>query len=312
MKHHVLLLAATAAHMAFAKPIRACPAKSRSTTVITFTVGPTSVVPTLSPVRPTPIEQPAPSETPVEVPVETSVQVSPSVTTPALSSAPVGEKAAPSSSSVNTPVVSTTPISSGETKQGKSTFYGGNTSGGMCSFSTYTIPSGLFGTAFSGQAWDSAAHCGACVKVTGPNGNSLTAMIVDQCPECDEGHLDLFQDAFTKLGSVSDGIISTSYEFVECGITSPIKLHNKSGTSPHWFSMQVLNHNEPVSTLEVSTDGGSTWQATTRQQYNFFENPSGFGTDSVDVRVTSESGRIVTVEGVSIAADSEHEAAANF
>ncbi|GJC80164.1 expansin-YoaJ [Colletotrichum liriopes] len=312
MKHHILLLAATAAHMAFAKPIKACPAKSRSTTVITFTAGPTSAGPTLSPVQPTPIEQPVPSSAPVEGPVETPVQVSPSASTPASSSAPVVENAAPSSSSASTPVVSTTPISGSGSKQGKSTFYGGNTSGGMCSFSTYTIPSGLYGTAFSGQAWDSAAHCGACVKVTGPNGNSLTAMIVDQCPECDEGHLDLFQNAFANLGSLSDGIIQTSYEFVECGITSPIKLHNKSGTSSHWFSMQVLNHNEPVSTLEVSTDGGSTWQKTTRQPYNFFENPSGFGTDSVDVRVTSESGKTVTVKSVGVASDSEHEAASNF
>ncbi|WYZ34933.1 hypothetical protein EsH8_I_001209 [Colletotrichum jinshuiense] len=308
MKHHILLLAATATQMAFAKPIKACPAKSRSTTVITYTVGPNYTSATLSPVQPTPVEQPAPVETPVETPVQVSVPI----TTPASSSAPLVEYAASTSSSASNPVASTTPISGGETKQGKSTFYGGNTSGGMCSFSTYTIPSGLYGTAFSGQAWDSAAHCGACVKVTGPNGNSLTAMIVDQCPECDEGHLDLFQDAFAKLGSISDGIISTSYEFVECGITSPIKLHNKSGTSAHWFSMQVLNHNEPVSTLEVSTDGGSTWQKTERQDYNFFQNASGFGTDSVDVRVTSESGKTVTVKSVSVASDSEHEAASNF
>ncbi|KAK2019986.1 barwin-like endoglucanase, partial [Colletotrichum eremochloae] len=200
----------------------------------------------------------------------------------------------------------------GGSTSGRSTFYGGNTSGGKCSFSTYQIPSGLYGTAFSGQVWDSAARCGACVKVTGPKGNSLVAMIVDECPECIESHLDLFQDAFAQLGSLSDGIISTSYEFVKCDITSPIKLRNKSGTSAYWFSMQVLNHNEPVSTLEVSTDGGSTWMETTRQPYNFFENSSGFGTDSVDVRVTGESGKTVIVKNVSVKSDSEHNAASNF
>jgi len=192
------------------------------------------------------------------------------------------------------PVRQVAPVASAETQSGRSTFYGGNTAGGKCSFSTYQIPSGLYGTAFSGQVWNSAAHCGACVKVTGPKGNSLVAMIVDECPECIESHLDLFQDAFAQLGSLSDGIISTSYIFVNCGITSPIKLHNKSGTSAYWFSMQVLNHNEPVSALEVSTDGGSTWEKTTRQPYNFFENSSGFGTDSVDVRVTAESGKILS------------------
>ncbi|CRK38585.1 hypothetical protein BN1723_015362 [Verticillium longisporum] len=148
--------------------------------------------------------------------------------------------------------------------------------------------------------------------VTGPNGDSITAMIVDQCPECDEGHLDLFQNAFEKIGTLSEGIISTSYEFVDCGISSPIVLKNKSGTSPFWFSMQVVNATERVAKLEVSTDGGSTWQSTQRKDYNFFEQPSGFGTPSVDVRVTSVSGKVVVVRNVPVASDEHATASSNF
>ena len=59
---------------------------------------------------------------------------------------------------------------------GKSTFYGGNVQGGTCSFSTYTLPAGLYGTAFSGQAWNKAANCGGCVKVTHA-GKTITAMV---------------------------------------------------------------------------------------------------------------------------------------
>lgn len=76
--------------------------------------------------------------------------------------------------------------------------------------------------------------------------------------------------------------------------------------------MQVMNSNVPVSKLEVSTDGGATWQATTRQSYNFFENTSGFGTDSVDVKVTSADGGSVVVNGVSIAAGTTKTAESNF
>ena len=54
---------------------------------------------------------------------------------------------------------------------GTSTFYGGNLNGGACSFTTMSgIPSGLYGTAFSGSAWNNAAQCGACLEVTGPSG----------------------------------------------------------------------------------------------------------------------------------------------
>lgn len=60
---------------------------------------------------------------------------------------------------------------------GEATFYGGNLAGGACSFSTYTLPSGVFGTALSDSNWDDAANCGACVAVTGPSGKSITAMV---------------------------------------------------------------------------------------------------------------------------------------
>lgn len=60
---------------------------------------------------------------------------------------------------------------------GEASFYGGNLSGGTCSFSSYTLPAGIYGTALSGANWDSAAHCGACVEVTGPSGTKITAMV---------------------------------------------------------------------------------------------------------------------------------------
>ena len=97
-----------------------------------------------------------------------------------------------------------------------------------------------------------------------------------------------------------------------CGITTPIVLHNKSGTSQYWFSMQVVNANEPVKSLEVSTDSGKTWQSTTRKDYNFFEYQSGFGTQTVDVKVTSTTGKTITVSNVSVEADSQHKASSNF
>ncbi|KAK6203729.1 hypothetical protein LQW54_008835 [Pestalotiopsis sp. IQ-011] len=196
---------------------------------------------------------------------------------------------------------------------GTSTFYGGNLSGGTCSFTTMgSLPSGIYGTAFSGSLWNSGGACGTCLDVTGPNGNTIRVMVVDQCNECEQGHLDLFQDAFAKLGNISAGKIATSYTQVACGITSAFSLHNKSGTSSHWFSMQVVNHNQPISKLEVSTNGGSTWQSTTRRDYNFFENSSGFGTDTVDVKVTSTNGKSITVKGVSVASDTSVTAGSNF
>ncbi|KAJ5323815.1 hypothetical protein N7476_002415 [Penicillium atrosanguineum] len=215
-------------------------------------------------------------------------------------------------SSAEATSISSTSSSSSAGTSGEATFYGGNVAGGTCSFSGYTLPSGLFGTALSVDQWSDAANCGACVSVTGPSGNSIKAMIVDQCPSCDTNHFDLFQDAFGELADISTGIIDIDWSFTSCELDGPLKLKNKSGTSEYWFSMQVVNANEPITKMEVSADGGSTWQSTSRTYYNYFEQSSGFGTDTVTVRVTGKSGKTVTVEDVGCSSESEYTASSNL
>ncbi|TVY82627.1 Expansin-YoaJ [Lachnellula suecica] len=195
---------------------------------------------------------------------------------------------------------------------GEATYYGGNVAGGMCSFSTYTLPSDILGTALSDSNWDNSANCGRCVSVTGPDGNAVTAMIVDQCPGCGTNHLDLFPDAFSDLANPTLGIIPVTWDYVTCPITSPLVLHQKEGVSVDWFSMQVVNANKGVATLEVSIDGGSTWQSTDRQTYNFFEQSSGFGVKTMDIKVTSLDGDEVIVKNVEIGAGSSVTADSNF
>jgi expansin (peptidoglycan-binding protein) len=251
---------------------------------------------------------------------------------------PASETAAAASSTAaspaETPAPETSPaetVNAAATVSGQATSYGGNLAGGTCMFDGgYTIPSGLFGTAFSGQGWD-ASKCGVCVSVKGPNGKPVKAMvrfhppqtqnhlltnmcekIVDKCPECAPSHLDLFADAFTAVSGQSPGIIDISYSIVPCGITTPLILKNKAGTSPYWFSMQVENANVGVAKLEVSIDGGKSWKGTTRKDYNFFENPAGFGTQTVDVKVTSVNGGVVTVKGVGVTPNAQVKAGSNF
>lgn len=64
----------------------------------------------------------------------------------------------------------------------------------------------------------------------------------------------------------------------------------------------MLNCNFPITDLEVSVDGSQTWEGTVRQDYNYFEREekSGFGKDTVTVRVTCSNGRQVIVLNVSM------------
>ncbi|KAK1673882.1 rare lipoprotein A [Colletotrichum godetiae] len=179
------------------------------------------------------------------------------------------------------------------------TWYGGNLSGGNCLFSSYTLPSSVLGTALSYTNYN--GNCGTCLNVKGPKGNTIKVMVVDKCPSgCGNGQLDLFSDAFAKLDDPNKGQISVSWEQVPCGITSPLIVRNKEGTSKWWFSMQVVNHNYPVTKFEVSTDSGKSWQPTVRQDYNYWQKSSGDGflVDTVSVRVTCSNGKQVVVNNV--------------
>ncbi len=77
--------------------------------------------------------------------------------------------------------------------------------------------------------------------------------------------------------------------------------------------MQVINSNTAVAGLDVSVDGGSTWQPTVRQDYNYFQksDSSGFGTETVTVRVNCSSGKTVTLSNIGVADSSTYTASDN-
>ena len=136
--------------------------------------------------------------------------------------------------------------------------------------------------------------------------------IVDQCPGCGTNHLDLFPDAFKALADPSKGVIPISWSYVRCPISGPLQLHFKSGASHYWFSMQVVNTTKGVKSVEVRGHGGSAWLQTTRQDYNYFQLNSGSTGATVDVRVTSVDGDVVTVSGVTVTSDGQVSAGRNF
>ncbi len=84
---------------------------------------------------------------------------------------------------------------------GRATYYDADGSGN-CSFDA--SPDDLDVAAMDAPEWDNSGVCGACVAIEGPRAAS-TVRIVDQCPECEKGHLDLSQEAFAKIADVSAG-----------------------------------------------------------------------------------------------------------
>lgn len=158
-----------------AAPVESTAATESSTISSSVEQQPTIVVVSSEP----PTAAPAPSTTEAEAPViavpTTTQAAKPAVKIAASSSSNPNSNS--NSNSGSSSSSSSSSASSGEVNSGKATFYGGNVSGEARSFTGYTIPSSLFGTALSQARWNNAASCGACVSVKGPNGNSVKAMV---------------------------------------------------------------------------------------------------------------------------------------
>ncbi|KAI9255786.1 RlpA-like double-psi beta-barrel-protein domain-containing protein-containing protein [Phascolomyces articulosus] len=54
--------------------------------------------------------------------------------------------------------------------------------------------------------------CGDKIDINGPNG-SVTVTIVDTCPTCAYGDIDLSPAAFSKLADLNDGRININWSF---------------------------------------------------------------------------------------------------
>lgn len=182
-------------------------------------------------------------------------------------------------------------VSLGEPKSGEATYYGA-TGAGACSFDP--SPHDLDVTALNQPDWSGSSLCGACAEVTGPNG-TLTVRIVDLCPECDAGDLDLSEEAFAKIAEPSAGRVPIGWHLVSCAVAGPIQYRYKDGANEWWTAVQVRNHRLPVVSLEFATDG-ATFQPTVRTDYNYFLAESGFGPDRVRVRVTAVDGQVLEDE----------------
>ena len=169
-------------------------------------------------------------------------------------------------------------------EQGVATYYAA-TGDGACGFGP--SPNDLNVAAMDQPEWNGSAVCGECVAVTGPKG-SVTVRIVDLCPECEPGHLDLSQQAFAQIADVSAGRVSITWKVVPCDVTGNVEYQIKDGSSQYWTAIQVRNSRLPVAKLEWMQSGA--WTDVSRASYNYFVVSSGVGPGSYQVRITSSTG----------------------
>ena len=195
----------------------------------------------------------------------------------------------------------------GETVEGIATYYDADGSG-ACMFDP--SPNDMDVAALNSVQWSTAAWCGACADVTGPSG-SVRVRIVDRCPECDFGHLDMSPQAFDQIAERRLGRVDITWQFVSCDVSGPVAYKFKDGSNPWWTAVQVRNHRLPVESLEWSKDG-ETWQTAERESYNYFLETDGFGEDGTRVRITAIDGQVLEDTLPPVESELEVQGAAQF
>lgn len=166
------------------------------------------------------------------------------------------------------------------------------TGAGNCDYPSAPA-NGLF-VALSPAEYNDAAACGGYLKVNGPDG-SVTVEVIDQCPPCQTGHIDLSETAFEDIAPLAAGEVDVSYQpIADPPLAGPLQVVVKTGSSAFWLALQVINTGNPVASVSV---GG---HALTRASYNYWIASSGEGSGPFDVQVTDTEGHQVTLTGVQL------------
>lgn len=176
---------------------------------------------------------------------------------------------------------------------GEGTYYGA-TGAGNCSFDP--TPQNLMVAAMNHTDYAQAALCGAYVEVTGPKG-TVTVKIVDRCPECAPGDIDLSKEAFALIADLVAGRVPIRWRIVSPELQGPIMYRFKEGSNPYWTAVQIRNHRNPVARFEYLVPGG-TFKSIPRTDYNYFVEDQGMGAGPYTFRVTDIYGNVLQDSGI--------------
>jgi expansin (peptidoglycan-binding protein) len=169
-------------------------------------------------------------------------------------------------------------------------------SGTIGNCSLYAPPDDLY-VALPPSQYADGTQCGSYLQVKGPSG-TVRVKVVDQCPECATGHIDLSRTAFADIGVLSQGIIPVTFStVVDPQLPGPMTVQVKPGSSQYWLSVVVDNTGNPLAQIQASSAGGSR-QELTRTSYDFWVAQAGLGPGPFAITVTDDVGHTAEFGGV--------------
>jgi hypothetical protein len=144
--------------------------------------------------------------------------------------------------------------------QGRAFFYNPGSGQGTCSFGL--LPADGLYVSLGAPQYAAGAACGSYLDITGPAG-TVRAQVVDNCPGCANGGIDMSAAAFRRVANPSSG--------------------------------------NPLASVAVRTAGRFRWQPLTLSPDDYWAAPSGAGPGPFQVQVTDMFGHRVVLTGIRLA-----------
>eukprot|EP00890_Picochlorum_soloecismus_P003290 jgi/Picsp_1/3962/NSC_01474-R1_carbohydratebinding protein len=173
-----------------------------------------------------------------------------------------------------------------------------------CSYRTLPDKAKTNFVAINLPQWDEGRACGKCVNVwcTDPfcttQFEPVKLMVVDLCPECKQGDLDLSIPAYEQVTGRWPHRLKVEWEWSDCGEwfddNDEIRMDIKDGSNDWWRGFFFSNSRYPLSSVSING------RVLERQEYNFWTDRGELEKGPYKIALTASTGETIetTVDDV--------------
>lgn len=186
---------------------------------------------------------------------------------------------------------------------GHAVFYDPGAATGSCSLGPF--PATGWYASLPPRAYASGVACGSYLEVRGPSG-TVRAEVVDSCADCRTETIDLSRAAFERIADPRSGTVAVSYwPAADPPLRGPLVLRVSTAAGPRSLAIQVINHGNRLTSVEVAAGSGNRWQRLAADPDGYWTGLSGTGRAGaggrrIRVRITDVMGHQVVVSGVKL------------
>ncbi|HUY51075.1 MAG TPA: expansin EXLX1 family cellulose-binding protein [Streptosporangiaceae bacterium] len=189
---------------------------------------------------------------------------------------------------------------------GHAVFYDPGAATGSCSLGPF--PATGWYASLPPRAYASGVACGSYLEVRGPSG-TVRAEVVDSCADCRTETIDLSRAAFERIADPRSGTVAVSYwPAADPPLRGPLVLRVSTAAGPRSLAIQVINHGNRLTSVEVAAGSGNRWQRLAADPDGYWTGLSGTGQAGagraggrrIRVRITDVMGHQVVVSGVKL------------